>query len=125
MPAASITERQSLASERPLSANSAGADPPLLMPSCWYLAFTACSLSIAAASYRDQIPNRLPGRGVRDREDVRIGADQGNRRQIGFRIVIDRLDHQAVKRNCAADPNHRVAVRDSMSSHVDSEMAAG
>ncbi len=51
MPAAAMTDRQSLASERPLSANSAGVDPPLRMPSCSYFAFTAGSLSISPASW--------------------------------------------------------------------------
>ena len=51
MPAVAITDRQSLASDRPRSANSAGVDPPLRIPSCSYFAFTAGSLSTSLASW--------------------------------------------------------------------------
>jgi hypothetical protein len=74
---------------------------------------------------RDHVANGLPRRGVWDRQDVRIGADQGYRCEIGFWIVIDRLDHQAVERNRAANPNHRVAVVTGVSGNIDGEMAAG
>src|SRR6516225_4062985 len=46
-----MTDRQSVASERPRAANSAGVDPPLNTPSCSYLDLTAGSLSIVAASW--------------------------------------------------------------------------
>ena len=72
----------------------------------------------------DQIGNGLPRRSVRDRQNVRVGADQRHRPEIGFRIVVDRLDHQAVERNCAADPDHRVTVRIGVRGNINGEMAA-
>ena len=72
----------------------------------------------------DELRDRLRRRGVRHRHDIRIGGEQGHRREIGECIVAERREQKAVDGKRQRREQDRVAVRRRMGDRLGADIGA-